>query len=58
MEKGYEFLFWAYNVVWIAIAGYIAFLVVRLGQVSGRLEKIERKLAATGPAAGRKSSGS
>jgi CcmD family protein len=58
MEKGYEFLFWAYNVVWIAIAGYVAFLVIRLGQVRGRLETIERKLAAAGPAAGQKSSGS
>jgi CcmD family protein len=45
VDKGYDFLFWAYNVIWIAIAGYVAFLMVRLGRVRDRLDRIERKLA-------------
>ncbi len=45
MEKGYDFLFWAYNVVWIAIVAYVAFLAVRLGRIRDRIEKIEKKLA-------------
>ncbi len=53
MDKGYGFLFWAYNIVWIAIAGYITFLVVRLARLRDRIERLERKLAGGGaPKAG------
>ena len=55
MEKSYNFLFWAYNVVWIAIAGYVAFLATRLGKVKDRIDRLERRL---GAAAGQKSNGS
>ncbi len=48
MEKGYSFLFWAYNIIWLAIAGYITFLVVRLGRVRSRLDRLERRLAGGG----------
>lgn len=48
MEKGYDFLFWAYNVIWIAIAGYVTFLFVRLGRVRDRIERLERRLAQGG----------
>ncbi len=37
-----HFLFWAYNVVWAMIAGYVVFLVVRLGRVGRRLDRLER----------------
>lgn len=47
MEKGYDFLFWAYNVIWIAIAGYVVFLMVRLGRVRDRLDRLEKRLSAT-----------
>lgn len=40
--KNYEFLFWAYNVFWIGLAGYIVSLVVRLRKVSDRLDRLER----------------
>jgi CcmD family protein len=52
MDQACSFLFWAYNVVWIAIAAYVAFLMVRLGRVRDRLDRLERRLAGSDPAAG------
>jgi len=43
--KTYAFLFWAYNVIWIGLAGYLLFLLARLGRVSRRLDALERALA-------------
>ena len=43
--KSYAFLFWAYNVIWIVIAGYLLFLLLRLGRVARRLDGVERELA-------------
>jgi len=42
--KSYAFLFWAYNVIWIGLAGYLLFLFVRLGRVGKRLDAVERAL--------------
>ncbi len=42
--KSYAFLFWAYNVIWIALAGYLLFMMVRLGRVARRLDAVERAL--------------
>jgi len=50
VDKGYDFLFWAYNVIWIAIAGYVAFLMVRLGRVRDRLDRLERRISGSGAA--------
>ncbi len=50
MERGYDFLFWAYNVIWIAIAAYGVFLTVRLARVGRRLDRLEKRLE--GPPAG------
>jgi CcmD family protein len=44
--KSYAFLFWAYNVIWLALAGYLLRVVLRLGQVARRLDGIERVLDA------------
>jgi CcmD family protein len=52
VEKGYDFLFWAYNVIWIAIAAYVTFLVLRLGRVRDRLDRLERRLQAPASAGG------
>lgn len=52
--KSYSFLFWAYNVVWIGIAAYVTILLVRLGRVGARLERLERRFGA--PAEGGHSS--
>lgn len=43
--KNYAFLFWAYNVFWIGLAGYVVSLVFRLRRVSDRLDRLERGLA-------------
>ena len=43
--KSYAFLFWAYNVIWILLALYVAFVMARIGKVSKRIEAMERALS-------------
>ena len=38
----YGFLFWAYNVIWIGLVGYVAWLMLRLRQAERRIERLER----------------
>ncbi len=45
--KSYAFLFWAYNAIWLALAGYLLFLLRRLGRVERSLDGVERALART-----------
>ena len=47
--KSYEFLFWAYNVIWLALAGYLLFVILRLGRVARRLDGVERALGVDRP---------
>ena len=42
--KSYAFLFWAYNVVWIALAGYLLFVMLRMARTARRLDAVERAL--------------
>ncbi len=42
--KGYSFLLWAYNIVWIGLAAYVVFLFGRLRKVTDRLERLERRV--------------
>ena len=42
--KSYSFLFWAYNVIWILLAGYVAFVMARISKVGKRIEAMERAL--------------
>lgn len=42
--KSYSFLFWAYNVIWLLLAGFLLFVLVRLGRVGRRLDAVERAL--------------
>lgn len=46
--KSYSFLFWGYNVVWIGIAGYVAFLFIRLKRLHARVGRLEQRLG-SGP---------
>jgi CcmD family protein len=46
--KSYEFLFWAYNVVWIGIALYLLFLLQRMRRVDQRIDGVERHLRTRG----------
>jgi CcmD family protein len=43
--KNYEFLFWAYNVIWIGIASYLLLLFLRIRRVDRRLDGVERELS-------------
>ncbi|MCP3980372.1 MAG: CcmD family protein [bacterium] len=42
--KNYDFLFWAYNVIWIGLAAYIFFVFARVRRVDRRLDNVERSL--------------
>jgi len=42
--KSYAFLYWAYNVIWLVLAGYLLFLMLRLRRLDGRLTRLEREI--------------
>jgi CcmD family protein len=42
--RSYVFLFWAYNVIWLFIAGYLFFVLLRIRRAERRLEAVEREL--------------
>ena len=52
--RGYPFLFWAYNIIWLGIAGYVLFLFLRLRKAGRRLDRIERKVLELDGVAARK----
>lgn len=60
MDKGYPFLYWAYNIIWIAIVAYISYVLFRLSSVQKRLDRLERRVegGSAQPSASQKSSGS
>ena len=43
--KSYDFLFWAYNVIWLGLVGYLGLLFYRLNRTRGRVERLEKLLA-------------
>jgi len=46
--KSYAFLFWAYNVIWICIAGWILLTFLRVRRLDRRLDGVERELSRSG----------
>ena len=42
--KNYEFLFWAYAVIWAGLGAFIAFVIFRLGKVDRRVARLERSV--------------
>ena len=42
--RSYDFLFWAYTVIWTGIAGFLLFLLLRLRRTERRLDRVEREL--------------
>ncbi|MEW5807650.1 MAG: hypothetical protein AB1756_09940 [Acidobacteriota bacterium] len=40
----YTFLFWGYNIIWILMAAYLTFILVRLDRVEKDLNRMEEKL--------------
>ena len=56
--KSYSFLFWAYNVIWLLLSGFLLFVLVRLGRVVRRLDAVERALDKADTCGDHESSGS
>ena len=42
--KSYWFLFWAYNVIWLSIAGFLLLVFLRMRRVDRRIDGLEREL--------------
>ena len=48
--KNYAFLFWAYLVIWLGLAGFLLGSLIRIRRLGERLARVERALArAEGP---------
>ena len=45
--KNFDFLFWAYNVIWLVIAGYLLTMVLRMRRLDQRLDRVEREIERT-----------
>jgi len=43
--KNYAFLFWAYLVIWLGLAGFLLGTLVRMRRVDERLDRLEHELA-------------
>jgi CcmD family protein len=42
--KSYDFLFWAYNVIWLSLAVFLVLIFRKLGQTARRVERLEGEL--------------
>ena len=56
--KSYAFLFWGYSVIWLALAGFLFYLLLRLRRTARRLDAIEETQAASARNDGQESRGS
>jgi len=41
----YTFLFWAYSIIWILIASYLTFLLVKLARLERDVKRMEEKVS-------------
>ena len=48
--RSYVFLFWAYNVIWLVLAGFLFFMLLRVRRAERKLERVERELQRGGEA--------
>ncbi len=44
--KNYEFLFWAYAVIWTGLGAFIGFTIFRLVKVDRRIGRLEQAVRA------------
>ncbi len=44
VAEHFPYLFWAYNIIWFLIAGYVITLGMRQRSIRRRIERIERAL--------------
>lgn len=40
MEQHFPYLFWAYNIIWVLMAGYLVFLGVRLRRIQREIDRL------------------
>jgi len=50
MEQHFPFLFWAYNIIWFLICGYLLTLGFRQRRVEREVARLKRTLGMDGPA--------
>ena len=48
--KSYAFLFWAYTAIWLGLAAYLLFLLLRLRRVERSLDVVQRAIERSSPA--------
>jgi len=51
--KNFEFLFWAYNSVWLLLAAYVSYVLFRLDRAERQVQRLEEKLSGRKIAGGR-----
>jgi len=51
--RNFEFLFWAYNSVWLLLAAYVSYVLFRLDRAERQVQRLEEKLSGRKIAGGR-----
>lgn len=46
--KNFEFLFWAYNTVWILLVAYISYVLSRLAKAEREMKRLEERTGLRG----------
>jgi CcmD family protein len=46
--KSFQYLFWAYTLIWIVLAGYLLSLSLRLRAISSQLRRLKSRLPPDG----------
>jgi CcmD family protein len=39
--REFRYIFWAYNLIWILLAGYLTFLLIRLNRLAREIRKLK-----------------
>ncbi len=47
MKEHFPYLFWAYNIIWILIAGYLGVIFARQRALRRQIEELRSRLAAS-----------
>ncbi len=48
MKEHFPYLFWAYNIIWILIAGYLGVIFARQRSLRRQIEELRSRLVAIG----------
>jgi CcmD family protein len=46
--RSFQYLFWAYTLIWIALAGYLLSLSLRLRAIASQLRRLKSRLPPDG----------